>query len=387
MIEENPFTPSFGEIPAYLAGREQIICAVARAFGSSRRRPELTSLFTGARGSGKTALLAYLSGLAEQQGWISASATSLPGLLNDLEIQVGRKAAHLIEEPAHTKLDHIGIPDVVSVSFANAETKTNWRSRMEDMLVQLESVNVGLLITVDEVDPDLDEMVQLASVYQHFVLEGRRVALLMAGLPHNISSLISNKTVSFLRRANIVHLNRIPDFEVADALQKTIRESNRAIEEKGLSLATKAIAGFPFMLQLVGFHAWDENPSNPVIGEDDLRRAITTAQQEMSYRVLEATYRELSPEDVRFAVAMLEDEGESSIADLSQRLQRSSSQIAQYRRRLIDAGVIGKRARGVVGFELPYFREYLQEKVDEEGLTYEAEKRGIGAEATVEHSN
>lgn len=44
-----------------------------------------------------------------------------------------------------------------------------------------------MLFTVDEVDPTLDEMVQLAAFYQHFVREGRKVALLMAGLPHNIS--------------------------------------------------------------------------------------------------------------------------------------------------------------------------------------------------------
>ena len=59
-----------------------------------------------------------------------------------------------------------------------------------------------MLFTVDEVDPTLDEMVQLAAFYQHFVREGRKVALLMAGLPHNISSLLNNKTVSFLRRSN-----------------------------------------------------------------------------------------------------------------------------------------------------------------------------------------
>ena len=51
-----------------------------------------------------------------------------------------------------------------------------------------------MLFTVDEVDPTLDEMVQLAAFYQHFVREGRKVALLMAGLPHNISSLLNNKT-------------------------------------------------------------------------------------------------------------------------------------------------------------------------------------------------
>lgn len=67
-----------------------------------------------------------------------------------------------------------------------------------------------MLFTVDEVDPTLDEMVQLAAFYQHFVREGRKVALLMAGLPHNISSLLNNKTVSFLRRSNRRALEPFP---------------------------------------------------------------------------------------------------------------------------------------------------------------------------------
>ena len=53
------------------------------------------------------------------------------------------------------------------------------------------------------------------------------------------------------------------------------------------------------------------------------------------------------------------------------RLGRSSSVVAQYRKRLIDAGIIGKRARGLVGFDLPYFRDYLQEKLDNGELLLE----------------
>lgn len=45
--------------------------------------------------------------------------------------------------------------------------------------------------------------------------------------------------------------------------------------------------------------------------------------------------------------------------------------VAQYRKRLIDAGIIGKRARGLVGFDLPYFRDYLQEKLDNGELLLE----------------
>ena len=53
-----------------------------------------------------------------------------------------------------------------------------------------------MLFTVDEVDPTLDEMVQLAAFYQHFVREGRKVALLMAGLPHNVFAQQQDRVVS-----------------------------------------------------------------------------------------------------------------------------------------------------------------------------------------------
>lgn len=50
------------------------------------------------------------------------------------------------------------------------------------------------MITVDEIDASLDEMTKLVTVYQHFVREDRKVALLMAGLPYRVSSLLSGKS-------------------------------------------------------------------------------------------------------------------------------------------------------------------------------------------------
>lgn len=207
-------------------------------------------------------------------------------------------------------------------------------------------------------------MVQLAAVYQHFVREGRRVALLMAGLPHNISALLNDKTVSFLRRAQSYRLGRIADYDIEDALIKTIREHGRDTMPEGVACAVEAIDGFPFLMQLVGYRAWDANLAEHVISLEDFRQGVSLARREAEDRILEATYRELSPEDVRFLGAMLEDEGESRIADLVERLDRSSAQVAQYRRRLIDAGVIGSRRRGVVSFELPFFREFLKGRLE-----------------------
>ena len=187
---------------------------------------------------------------------------------------------------------------------------------MEVIIEQLNERDIGLLITVDEIDPDLDEMVELSAVYQHFIREGRKVALFMAGLPSNVSTLINNKTVSFLRRAQTERLGRIADYDIEDAFRKTVQENGRIPDEAGLKCAVEKIAGFPFLMQLVGYRAWDASPESQTI----------------------------------------------SFSDLVARLDRSSAQVAQYRKRLIEAGVIGERGRGVVGFDLPYFREYLIEQ-------------------------
>lgn len=65
-------------------------------------------------------------------------------------------------------------------------------------------------------------MIQTAAIYQQFVIDKRKVSLVMAGLPHNTSTLITNKTVSFLRRSNQIYLQRIEDYEIEKALTRTI---------------------------------------------------------------------------------------------------------------------------------------------------------------------
>lgn len=280
-------------------------------------------------------------------------------MLDDIEIGLRRQASHLLGAGEGKRLTGIEISAVGSVSFEQTSPKTNWRYRISEMLDKLGEMNTGLLLTVDEIDPSLPEMIELAAVYQHFIREGSKVALLMAGLPHNVSALLNDKTVSFLRRAQRYKLGRIADFEVIAALRRTIRENGRIADEQGLEYAAASIGGFPFLMQLVGFRAWDENPGAEQVSFDDFSCGAAAARAELEERILDATLRELSSADVAFARAMLEDDGDSRVSDLADRLGWSAAQVGQYRRRLIDAGIIGERTRGVIGFDLPYFREYL----------------------------
>lgn len=185
----------------------------------------------------------------------------------------------------------------------------------------------------------------------------------MAGLPSHVASITEDRVVSFLRRAKTYRLGRIDDCDIEDALVQTVRYGGREVNREDLGDAVAAIRGFPFMLQLVGFEAWEVHPSGDPITRDNLERGIRLGREEMEARVFEPTYRELSKGDLAFLAAMLLDEGDSRLCDLADRLHRSSSQVAQYRRRLINAGIIGERGRGLVGFDLPFFKEYLIDRL------------------------
>lgn len=359
---ENPFTPSFGEMPLYLAGREKVISDLRKAYRSSRRRPELTLSVQGARGTGKTALLSAAAAEASESGWISISVMAMPGLLEDILIQTRRSAAHLLASDSGARISSVGVGELLHIELARERPDAgNWRSEMSDVLDELDNSDIGLLVTVDEVQPSLEEVVQLVATYQLFVREGRKIALVLAGLPHNMSALLNDKSVSFLRRAQACYLGRLDDIDVESAFRKTVERDGRTIEDDALAAMVKASGGFPFMMQLVGYHAWETGLPSKIITGEHAQSGIAIAEREMKERVISATYRSLSDGDRLFLEAMLDDDGDSKIGDIAERLGKTTSYATQYKLRLMRQGVIGERGRGRVGFDLPLMREFLLE--------------------------
>lgn len=59
---------------------------------------------------------------------------------------------------------------------------------------------------------------------------------------------------------------------------------------------------------------------------------------------------------------MLPDSGPSRVSEIAKRMGVASNYASQYKRRLLEDGVIGERGRGLVGFDIPAFREFLNEK-------------------------
>jgi len=84
LMTPNPFRPSFGVTPPLLAGRDTEILAFGDALDAGPGAPGRATLYTGVRGIGKTVMLNEAETQARQRGWVVASETAVPGLVDRL---------------------------------------------------------------------------------------------------------------------------------------------------------------------------------------------------------------------------------------------------------------------------------------------------------------
>ena len=151
----------------------------------------------------------------------------------------------------------------------------------------------------------------------------------------------------------------VPLDSVANALKAPALEVGIEWTPEALELGTEATGGYPFMIQLVGQHAF-RNTSGGIIDESAVRAGIETARRKLGELVHEPSLADLSDVDRTFLTAMSKDDGPSRMADIAERMGVDTQYAGTYRRRLIDAEMIRPAGRCFVDYELPYIRKYLR---------------------------
>ena len=375
----NPFTPTFGHVPFALAGRTEYIDDVIGGLANRPGDPNRSTVFIGPRGSGKTVLLTAISRIASEQGWICVNVSARDGMLEELLWQTQANAAHLLA-PIPTSDIVAAQAGPIGVTREMRRETYSWRMRMSALIEELNQQGVGLLFTVDEVNPNCVEFGDFIDAYQHFMREERDVALLVAGLPNRVSALLLDESVSFIRRAFQRPLGPIPQVEVEQALLETIEGNGRTIDDEALAIAAEATQGFAFAIQLIGYYLWRQSSSsqklqrsNPqhhetqnqertgeTITPENALRAIDLAGREMERSVFVPTLRELRPREVQYLRAMAQDDGASTTSDIARRMGISMTNASNLRRRLLEHGSMSEVRMGLVDFEMPMLREYLR---------------------------
>lgn len=228
-----------------------------------------------------------------------------------------------------------------------------------DLLAQQ---GTGLLITLDEIHQrQRDELRELATTIQHLFREGRELAFAGAGLPSALHEVLSDEVLTFLRRADRYHLGRVSFDDVADAIRTPISDAGRSITPELSARAAQATDGYPFLIQLVGYHIWRLHPSEDEVCAEDVDVGILAALRRLGSLVVEPSLADLSNVDRTFLLAMAQDDGPSKMIDIANRLNCDANYASQYRLRLLAAELIETAGHGAVTFALPYLSEYLRE--------------------------
>lgn len=77
----NPFHASFGVSPPLLVGREGLLEDFVEALEDGPGASGRATLYTGARGAGKTVMLNAVEDRAKERGWLVVSETATPGFV------------------------------------------------------------------------------------------------------------------------------------------------------------------------------------------------------------------------------------------------------------------------------------------------------------------
>ena len=116
------------------------------------------------------------------------------------------------------------------------------------------------------------------------------------------------------------------------------------------------------MMQLTGHYITLYAKEDGTVTKESFNDAIEEAKDIFINDICNTTLHALSDTDITFLHAMLCDKDISRIADIALRMQVSKDYAQQYRRRLLDSGVIEAARRGEVRFAVPYLREFLMKE-------------------------
>ena len=359
----NPFNPQFGRRPQQFIGRELIINNFLQSL-TDPYDPNRTTIITGIRGSGKTALLSDVHASLDLGKCAVIDVTAHDGMLLEIldEFIRNNKGKNWLgkafEEVQGFSAGAFGFS--VGLTKRSEKGAHGFRFMLSSVLDELKRKNITTVFLIDEVHNGTEDMREFAVTYQHLIREEYDVALLMAGLPSSVNDLLNNEVLTFLRRTQRVELESIDIKAVEIAFEQAFSQAGRSFTGSALLSSAKATEGYPYLIQLLGYFLFKSGRNE--IDNKLVQQSLDLARIELFKNVHDLIFQGLSAGDRNFLFAMAQDEDQSDFAAIRERLGVSPGYASKYRERLLVAGMVKAIAHGKLAFAPPYLREYLLTK-------------------------
>ena len=203
----NPFNPSFGRVPAVFLNRGQLINNVIQELDNPNS-PYKVSIVYGMRGVGKTTFLTEVSKrIVEKPDWIAVDLAMgsdlMAALVDNLYMKAGNEFQKAFESIKGVNFSAFGLQLSANIS---KPTFSTYQGILTNMFDKLKKKGIKVLITLDEVKSN-SELKAFAGYYQLLNRQDYPVALMMTGLPENISELQNEDVMTFLLRGKRIALS------------------------------------------------------------------------------------------------------------------------------------------------------------------------------------
>lgn len=365
-----PFNPNFGKVPQLFLDRQQIVDNYVQELcnsGQSINTPYQTTLIYGVRGSGKTSLLTDITNkIKDQSDWLVIDLINndqiIDNLIDNLRIASSSNFKKVLKQINTLQVGNIGI----NLSDHEAAQITV----LIELLKKLQKQNKKVLITIDEV-ASTPTLQNFAAIYQLLIRQELGIAIIMTGLPENISELQNNKVLTFLLRSNRIELSALKSSSIINAFQENFEKGQRQISSPIATQLTSLTKGYAYAFQLLGYLIWQQTEPNDIIDEKIIQQVKPEYQRQLNNNVYSLIYRSLSAKDREFIKAMANiSSGQIKLADIAKQTQHASNYWSMYRKRLIDQQIIKNVTYGYVSFNLPLFQEFIKEQTELEKFDF-----------------
>ncbi|WJY68292.1 ATP-binding protein [Corynebacterium auris] len=354
----NPYRPTFGASPRVWAGREAVLTEFGRALDNGPGDPHRSIVVSGSRGIGKTVLLTELEDIAAARGWVVLRASGREGMAEALTNSTIPETLERLDPQPERKVTGVSVAGLGSIRAELTDDAPAPRliTRLRELL---RGIQTGVLITIDEVqDADPDDLGQIAVAYQDLVRDDAEIALAMAGLTRGVNRLLDLPGATFLRRARHYELGPLTLDDATRTLTLTAAESGKAFTADAAAAAARFTRGYPYLVQLIGYLAWENADGN--ITADVVEAVRPEAIDRLGTQVHQPSLRDVPPRQREYLDALARLGGHDvASATLAEALGRPVTSLSDTRAKLIERDLITPAGWGAVSFAQPYLGDYI----------------------------
>lgn len=338
----------------------------------------------GLRGVGKTVLLNELLAQVSERGWITAkveagAASSLSvalsqALVRGMRTATGRHAESRLRrlvgvfKAFSLKVDPTGAV-AVGIDVAPIEGIADSGRFADDLAALCEvlgetarDLGIGVLVLVDELQEASAEELAAVNTAVHQLGQADvplPLTFVGAGLP-SLPAQLADATSYAERLYDYRPVGLLEASAARDALLTPTRDRGVEWDASALAAAVEAAGGYPYFLQSVGKHVWDNARTSPISAED-VAVGLTYARREVDDGLYRSRWERATPGQRHLLRALADGRGDAvPVASIAAAMGRGrASDISVARDELIKKGLVYAPERGLLAFTVPGMHDFV----------------------------